>query len=167
MMKSTLFEIAALYRAQLEQLSDLDMPPEVVADTLEAIQGDMQDKLRAVIAYSMELDVLASGAKDAAKRMADRAKVLESRVDSMRAYALTHMQATGIGEVSTEEFAAKVAKKPASVNVTDSALIPAAYMRQPEPPPAAPDKAAISAALKTGASVPGCELVQGYGLAIK
>ena len=167
MMKSTLFEIAALYRAQLEQLSDLDMPPEVVADTLEAIQGDMQDKLRAVIAYSMELDVLASGAKDAAKRMADRAKVLESRVDSMRAYALTHMQATGIGEVSTDEFAAKVAKKPASVNVTDSALIPAAYMRQPEPPPAAPDKAAISAALKTGASVPGCELVQGYRLAIK
>ena len=166
-MKSTLYEVAALYRAQLEQLSDLDMPPEVVADTLEAIQGDMQDKLRAVIAYSMELDVLASGAKDAAKRMADRAKALESRVDSMRAYALTHMQATGIGEVSTDEFAAKVAKKPASVNVTDAALIPAAYMRQPEPPPAAPDKAAISAALKTGASVPGCELVQGYRLAIK
>ena len=166
-MKSTLYEVAALYRAQLEQLSDLDLDPQTVADTLEAIQGDMQDKLRAVIAYSLELDVLASGAKDAAKRMADRARALESRVDSMRAYALTHMQGTGIAEVSTDEFAAKVAKKPPSVNVTDSALIPASYMRQPEPPPAAPDKTAIAAALKTGALVPGCELVHGYRLAIK
>ena len=45
--------------------------------------------------------------------------------------------------------------------------LPPEYHDEPEPPPPAPDKAAIAAALKTGASVPGCELVQGFRLAIK
>jgi hypothetical protein len=166
-MKSTLYKIAAIYRAQLEQLAELDLDPTTVSETLESIQGDMQDKLRAVIAYSLELDILAAGAADAAKRMAARAKTLDSRVEAMRAYALTHMQGTGIGEISTDEWAAKVAKKPPSVNVLDAALIPAAYLRTPEPPPPAPDRAAIGAALKSGASVPGCELVQGFRLALK
>ena len=166
-MKTTLYEIAAVYRAQLEQLAELDLDPQTVSDTLEGIQGDIQDKLRAVIAYSLELDILAAGAADAAKRMAVRAKAIDGRVESLLAYALTHMQGTGIAEISTDEFSAKVAKKPPSVNVLDATLIPAAYMRTPEPPPPAPDKAAIGAALKAGASVPGCALVQGFRLALR
>lgn len=162
-----LYSITQEYRQQLSALADLDMPPEVVADTVEGMQGDVEHKLRAVIAYSLELDVLAAGAKDAAARMADRAKSLNGRVQYLRDYALKAMQDTGIGEVSTDEFAAKVAKKPASVNVIDAALIPAAYLRTPEPPAPAPDKTAIAAAIKTGAVVPGCELVQGYRLALK
>jgi hypothetical protein len=162
-----LYEIAAEYRQQLAALADLDLPPAAVADTVEGMQGDVEVKLRAVIAYSMELDITAAGASEAAKRMQERAKALSGRVDYLRGYALKVMQDTGIPEVATAEFAAKVAKKPPSVNVLDSALIPPAYMRQPEPPPAAPDKTAIAAALKTGAVVPGCELVQGYRLAIK
>lgn len=164
---TSLYTIASEYQAQLVQLADLDLDPQTVADTIEGLQGDVESKLRAVIAYSLDLDVVAAGAADAAKRMNERAKTLNSRVDALRAYALRHMQETGIGEVSTDEFGAKVAKKPPSVNVVDSALIPPAYMRQPDPPPPAPDKAAIAAALKTVASVPGCELVQGFRLAIK
>lgn len=164
---TSLYTIASEYQTQLAHLADLDLDPQTVADTIEGLQGDVESKLRAVIAYSLDLDVLAAGAADAAKRMNERAKTLNSRVDALRAYALKNMQGTGIGEVSTAEFGAKVAKKPPSVNVVDSALIPAAYMRQPEQPPPAPDKAAIAAALKTGALVPGCELVQGFRLAIK
>jgi hypothetical protein len=164
---TSLYNIAAEYRQQLAALADLDMPPEVVADTVEGMTGEVEDKLRAVIAYSLELDIQATGASEAARRMGDRAKALERRVEWLRTYALQAMTLTGIGEVATEEFAAKVAKKPASVNITDLSMIPPAYMRQPEPPPPAPDKKAIADALKTGASVPGAELVQGYRLAIK
>lgn len=164
---TSLYTISSEYRAQLAQLADLELDPQTVADTIEGLQGDVEAKLRAVIAYSLDLDVLAAGAADAAKRMNERAKTLSLRVDALRAYALRHMQETGIGQVSTEEFGAKVAKRPPSVNVLDFSLIPAAYMRQPEPQPPTPDKGAIAAALKTGASVPGCELVHGFRLAIK
>lgn len=164
---TSLYTIASEYRAQLAALADLDMPPEVVADTVEGMAGEVENKLRAVIAYSLELDVLATGAADAAKRMQERAKALQTRVEWLRTYALQTMQGCGIGEVATDEFGAKIAKKPPSVQITDAALIPAAYMRTPEPPPPAPDKKAIADAIKTGASVPGAELTQGYRLAIK
>jgi hypothetical protein len=164
---TALFHIAAQYRSDLAVLADLDLDAQTAADTLESMQGELQDKLRAVIAYSLELDVLATGASDAAKRMAERAKGLQSRVDWLRGYALSAMQATGLPEVFTDEWHAKPAKKPPSVNITDAALIPAAYMRTPEPPLPVPDKKALADALKSGESVPGAELVQGYRLALK
>lgn len=162
-----LYEAVSEYRQQLDALAELDLDADTLRDTLEGMQGDVEQKLRAVIAYSLELDILASGAAEAAKRMTERAKGLEKRVEWLRGYALQAMQATGLGEVATDEFAAKIAKKPASVQITDAALIPPQYMRTPEPPPPAPDKKAIAEVLKSGAAVPGCELLQGYRLAIK
>ena len=162
---TSLYTIASQYRADLESLSDLDLPPEVVADTVEGMQGEVSDKLRAVIAYSLELDVLAAGASDAAKRMADRAKSLKSRVDWLREYALSAMQQTGIGEVSSDEFAAKIAKKPASVQIAEGAELPAEFMRVKTV--TEPDKTAIKEALSNGQEVPGASLVTGYRLAIK
>jgi len=163
---TNLYNVAAEYRAQLAVLADMDLDAQTVADTIEGLQGDLENKLRAVIAYSLDIDVLATGAAEAAKRMQERAKTLDARVEALRAYALKHMQETGIGEVATDEFSAKVAKKPASVSITDPAAIPAKFLRIPEPPPPAPDKRAIAEAIKAGESVPGAELVQGYRIAI-
>ena len=164
---TSLYTIASEYQATLSALSDLDLDPQTVFDTVEGLQGDVTDKLRAVIAYSLELDILAAGAGDAAKRMQERARTLTTRVEWLRAYALKAMQDTGIGEVSTDEFGAKIAKKPGAVNITDASLLPPAFWRQAEPPAPAPDKSAIAAALKAGALVPGAELVQGFRLSIK
>lgn len=163
----TLYTIASQYQADLAALADLDLDPQTVADTLEGMQGELQDKLRAVIAYALSMQSEAEAQKAAAQRMADRAKATAARADGLLDYARTMMQATGLGEVATDEWAAKLAKKPPSVNIIDPSLIPAAYLRQPEPPPPAPDKKAIADAIKTGAQVPGCELVQGFRLAIK
>ena len=164
---TALYQIAQQYRQDLEALAELDLDADTLRDTIEGMAGDVEQKLRAVIAYSLELDITATGAAEAAKRMQERAKSLDKRVEWLRGYALQAMQATGIGEVATDEFCAKVAKKPASVQITDAALIPAAYMRTPEPPPPQPDKKAIAEVLKSGAAVPGCELQQGYRLAIR
>jgi len=162
---STLFHIVAEYRAQLAQLADLDLPPEVVQDTVESMQGEVEAKLRAVIAYSLELDILAAGASDAAKRMSERAKSLQARVDALREYALGAMQMTGLGEISTDEFAARVAKKPPSVFVLEGAELPAEFLRTKTT--TEPDKTAIKAALLAGRDVVDARLVQGFRLAIR
>jgi hypothetical protein len=163
----SLYTIASAYQADLAALADLDLDPQTVADTLEGMQGELHDKLRAVIAYALGMSADAEAQAAAAKRMNDRAKATAARADALLDYARTAMQTTGVAEVATDEWAAKLAKKPPSVNITDLSAIPPAYMRQPEPPPAAPDKKAIGDALKTGAQVPGAELVQGFRLAIK
>ena len=165
-MSKPLYEVAAEYRQQLDALAELDLDPQTLADTLEGLQGDLEHKLRAVIAYSLELDITAAGAEQAAKRMQERAKALRAKVDSLHAYALTAMRDTGLPGVETDEFAAKPAKNPASVEVLDLLALPARYMRQPAPPPASPDKAAIAADLKKGQEVPGARLVQSWRLKI-
>ena len=164
---SALYEIATQYRADLALLADLDLDPQTVADTLEGMQGDLRDKLRAVIAFGLNTRADADAQAAAAKRMAERAKATAARADWMLDYARDAMQATGVPEVATDEWAAKPEKKPPSVNITDAAALPPAYLRTPEPPPPAPDKAAIAAALKAGALVPGAELVQGWRLAVR
>ena len=160
-----LYNITAAYRADLAALADLDIDPQTASDTLEAIQGDIRDKLEAVIAYSIELDILADGALSAAKRMQERATGLSRRVDWLRAYALQSMQATGIGEVCTDEFSAKVAKKPPSVVVSEVGAIPAEFLRTKTT--TEPDKVALKKALEAGQIIEGATLQQGYRIAIK
>ena len=165
---TSLYAIAAAYRADLAVLADLDIDPVTAADTIEGMQGELTDKLRAVIAYSLELDIEAVGTEQAARRMADLAKARRSRVDWLRAYALNTMQATGINEVLSDEFAAKLVKNPAGVVIAPDAAIPDAYMRAPQPPPMPqPDKAALKKAIEAGAIFDGVSLSHGYRLAIK
>jgi hypothetical protein len=164
---TALYQIAQTYRADLEALAELDIDDETARDTLEGMQGELQDKLRAVIAYSLELDITATGAAEAAKRMKARADALDKRCAWLRRYALDAMRATGLPEIGTDEWHAKPAKTPGRVIVDDETLIPATYMRTPEPPAPQPDKTAIAAALKAGADVLGARLEAGYRLAIK
>ena len=162
---TALYEIVAEYRQQLEALAELDLDATTYSDTLESIQGPVQDKLRAVIAYSLDLEIEATGAAAASKRMKERAESLDNRVKWLREYALRAMEATGLGEISTDEWAAKVAKKPASVVIAEGVELPAEYVRTTVK--TEPDKAALKAALTAGAVVPGVSLVAGHRLALK
>ena len=162
---TSLYAIAAAYRADLAVLADLDIDQQTAADTIEGMQGELNDKLRAVIAYSLELDIEATGTEQAAHRMADLAKARRSRVDWLRLYALNTMQATGINEVSSDEFAAKLAKNPVSVVILESAVLPVGYVIVKMT--SAPDKVALKKAIEAGAIIDGVSLSQGYRLAIK
>ena len=160
-----LYAITAQYRADLAALADLDIDPQTAADTLEGMQGELLDKLRAVIAYSLELGILAVGATEAAKRMQDRAKALDSRVEWLRAYALNSMQATGISEVTSDEFAAKVAKTRGRVVVTNLDTLPANFLRVRTT--TEPDKDALRQAIEAGVLIDGVSIQTGLRLAIK
>ena len=160
-----LYEVVQEYRAQLDALADLDLDAQTYADTLESMDGELKDKLRAVIAYSLDLEIEATGAAAAAKRMKERADSLDTRVKWLRDYALRSMEATNLSEVSTDEWAAKVAKKPASVVIADGVELPAEYIRTTVK--TEPDKAALKAALSGGAVIPGVSLVSGHRLALK
>lgn len=162
---TALYEVAAEYRQALAVLADLDVDAQTVADTIEGLQGDLHDKLRACIAYSLELGILAEGAAQAAKRMADRAKTLEDRTASLRAYVLRHMQDTGTADVATDEWACKIAKKPASVQIADGAEVPVEFLRTKTT--VEPDKTALKLAIGAGRVLDGISLVSGYRLAIR
>ena len=161
-----LYEISDIYLRDLAALMDLDIcDPTTVADTIESLQGDLKDKLRAVIAYSLDLEIEATGAAAASKRMKERAESLDNRVKWLREYALRAMEATGLGEISTDEWAAKVAKKPPAVVIAEGIELPAEYVRTTVK--TEPDKAALKAALTAGTVVPGVSLVAGHRIQIR
>lgn len=160
-----LYEAVAEFRSGLDALSDLDLDQATYSDTLESMTGEVVAKLRAVIAYSLELDIEAEGAAAASRRMKERADSLAKRRDWLQRYALDAMQACVIGVVATDEFSAKVAKTPARVVIAEGAELPATYLRTKTT--VEPDKTALKEALQAGEIVPGVSLVSGYRIAIK
>jgi hypothetical protein len=164
---TTLYELAAQYKADLEKLSDLDLPEETVRDTLEGMTGDLETKAQNVAAFIRNLETTAEAIKQAEADMAKRRKAIEARTERLKTYTLEAMTANGIERIVSPYFALTVAKNPPSVDIYDIKQVPEQFMRQPEPPPPSPDKKTIMAKLKEGEEIAGCRLNQGVRLQIK
>lgn len=162
-----LYTIADQYLQDLAKLQDLDMDPQTVADTLESLQGDLEAKATNVAMFVRNMEALAEQIKQAEAQMAARRKAIESRAESVRDYLLHNMQRTGISKIESPWFKIALRNNPPSVVVDDPELIPARYMRQAEPPPPAPDKKEIKAAIEFGENVPGARLVTKQSVIIK
>ncbi|MEQ1580886.1 MAG: siphovirus Gp157 family protein [Steroidobacteraceae bacterium] len=151
-----LYEISERYR-ELQMLAESDeLPPEVIRDTLEGIEGDWQEKAGTVAAYIQNIEVIAEAKKAASKAIAERARMLEKRAESLRQYLLLQFQFMGKTRAECGAFTLILKNNPQSVVIDDETALPAAYMVQPPAPPPKPDKKAIGQAIKLGVEVPGC-----------
>lgn len=162
---TTLFAIAADYRAAAAKLADLDLPPEVVADTLESLSGDLELKAQNVAAMVRVIEADASAVKQWAKDANERAKAMEARAERLRDYLSQTLESCGIEKIEGPGIRISW-RKSSAVVIDEQGLIPAQYMRQPEPPPPAPDKKAIGDAIKAGQEVPGAHIEQRRNLQI-
>jgi len=162
-----MYELALAYRNDAEKLADLDLPPEALEDTLEGLAGDLEVKAQNTIMLARNLEATAAAIKEAEAQMAARRKALEARASRIRDWVLGNMIVAGVQKIECPHFRVSVRDNPPAVEVYEPGLIPATFMRQPEPPPPAPDKTAIREAMKAGQEVPGCKLVVGKRLEIK
>lgn len=162
----SLYVIAQEHRALAETLQDMDLPLEAIADTLAA-ESNLVEKSAAVAAVIKNLDSMADMMAAEAERMADRAKAVAKRAEQVKAYLHACMELAGATKIEHPQFTLAIQKNPASVEIFSEEQIPAAFMRQPEPPAPKPDKKAILAALKAGTDVPGAKIHNGTRLAIK
>lgn len=161
-----LYEIAVQYREDAHRLADLDMPAEVVTDTLDAMAGELEVKAQNVVMFARDLQATAAAIKEAEEQMAKRRKAIENRARHLLEYVQGCMETAEVQKIECPHFRLAIQAKPPSVDVYEPGLLPREYMRQPEPPPPEPDKKAIAAAIKAGTEVPGARLVHGTRLAI-
>ena len=157
---STLFDLAAEYREAADKLGELDLPDEVVRDTLESLSGDLSAKATNIAAMCANWAALIAQIREAEARMAERRRKLEERSERVRAYLLNAMLYAGIERIDSPHFALSVKANPPAVKVDDPLQLPAEYLRAPQAPPPEPDKVRIRAALASGLDVPGARLVQ-------
>ena len=162
-----LFEIAKQFH-ELELLaSSDDLPPEVIRDTLEGLQGTLEAKGTNVAKFVLGLEAEAKMIEDAARQLEVRANRRKKRAESIRQYLLLNMQSCGYTKIEAPEFTISVRKNPEAVEIDDPQSVPEEFMVQPEPPPPRPNKTAIKAALKEGRAVAGCWLRSGERLEIR
>lgn len=164
---TALYELAHDYRNAADKLADLDLDPQTIEDTLESLSGDLEVKATNTAMLIRNLEASAAAIGDAEAQMAARRKALENRAKRIKDYVLANMMVAGIQKIECPYFKLAVRDNPAAVEVYEPGLIPANFMRQPDPPPPAVDKTAIKEALKAGHDVPGCKLTVGKRLEIK
>lgn len=123
-----LYELSDQYRVDVARLADLDLPPEVVLDTIEGMQGAVQDKIKAVLIVAMEMEGEAKVRSEHAKRMAESAKATAARADALRSYAQITIQNCGlVPPLRFPEFSVALQKNPASCEITDENKLPAEF----------------------------------------
>ena len=163
----SLFALADEYKEIADQLAEMDVDEQTLADTLEGAAFPVEQKAKAIAAVIGNLDVEAAAYSKHAKKVAAAGKAKSARADWLRGYLKTAMQRTGIKEIKGPSFVIRLRDNPGTVDVFDPGLIPSDYMRTPAAPPPEPDKKAISYAIKAGFDVPGARISKSQRVEIK
>jgi hypothetical protein len=162
-----LYEISNAFQS-LEQLGDSDdLPDEVIADTLEALEGDFEAKAVQVAKFVLALEANAEAIRLGATQMMARSNRIANRAASIKAYLQFHLQAMDKKRIESPELVISRRANPPAVVITDEHSIPAQFWIQPEPPPKRIDKKAIKAAIDAGERVEGAYVEAGERLEIK
>jgi hypothetical protein len=149
-----LYELAERYRA-LETLADEHENDEDFWRVVDGLHGELTEKSVNVAMLVMNLEATAEAIKTAEGRMADRRKAIEAKAERIREYLLRNMLACSISKIECDYFKLAVREANLTVIIDEPTQIPAEYMKQPEPPPAVPDKKKIAEDLKNGLVIEG------------
>ena len=165
----SLFDIEERYDAALRDA--LENPDVDFADTLEAIDGELEEKRKAVGYFLRNLEGAAKLRRDEAKRMLDRARTLERQHEQLTNYLIRSMHKHEITSVACPEFELALKQNPARVAIDDEGSIPMmdglGIDLMKEKTTYTPDKKAIKAAINRGEAVPGAHLERGWRLEVK
>jgi len=170
----TLWDMTAEYREAMERMSDLNLPDEVIRDTLEGLAGGIEDKCTNALKVAQHFEALAVAVGENRKRLSAREKALENKAHRIKEYIRSCMTQADLRKIETSEFVINRRAGKEAVVVDDPTLIPAVYWKFPEPPPPTLDKNEIYKAIKTGdksavtsEAVPGVHLEPSEYLEVK
>lgn len=131
----TLYELTNDYINLLALAEDPDTDPEVLADTLEGLDGQLEDKADnyAKVIRQIESDV--NGLKAEIERLQARKTAAQNNIDRMKANLEQMMIATDKTKFKTELFSFGIQKNPAKVVMDEQYIenVPEEYLKYKEP----------------------------------
>ena len=164
---STLYELTAEYLQLLEMAEDPDIDLQTLADTMDAIGGELEDKADgyAKVIRQLEYDEAAIDAE--IKRLMSRKKTIFGNIEHMKDNLQAAMLATGKTKFKTALHSFNIQRNPPSVVVDELMVenIPEQYLIYQEPKI---NKKAILDDIKAGRDLSGiAHLEQGESLRIR
>lgn len=151
---SRLYELTGQFKelAALAEGADEDLAI-AVRDTMGAIEGEFQDKGKAIAMIALNIDSDLAAIQSQIDRLAERKRIITNRKESLKEYLRENMDASGITKITHPLFTITCGKGRQSVVIDNENDIPDEFMSVKTS--MAPDKVAIAAAIKEGIDVPG------------
>lgn len=157
-----LYELTDAYK---KVLSDEELDPQTVYDTLDAIKDDIKVKTDGIASLISELTNSAERKRKKAKAWQESAKVDEAKANWLQRYLTEELDNAGIKGLQTENHILMTRNYTPSVIIDDSDKLPVDYVE--EKIDYRPVKKRIREALKAGKEVPGTHLKENRKTVIK
>ena len=150
----TLYELTNDYMNLLELAEDPDIDEQAFMDTLEGIEGALEDKAEgyAKVIRTLEGDAAACDAES--KRLRNKKQAIERNIDRMKKALQYAMETTGKTKFKTPLFSFNIQKNTPSVVMDEQYIenIPDRFLIHKDPEI---NRAAIKSAIKAGEDVGG------------
>lgn len=131
-MGMSLYNLTGNFLALQEMMMDPDVDPEVIQDTLDAMDGDYEEKLENYGKVITNLSVLAAGIEEEEKRLNARKKTIKNQIDRLKKNIKESMIALDKKKVKTELYSYTVRDGVPSVVIDDIDKVPSEF-RKPQP----------------------------------
>lgn len=139
--------------------NDDTLPEDAVRDTLEAIQGSIEEKAKALADWALDMDGDLLKIEAAIDRLNDKKKSIQKRKESLIEYIKNNMEASGIKKIACPLFTITHVDGPKIVEVFDDSLLEDDYVNAKTT--ITPDKKKIKEALDNGIDVAGARFSTG------
>lgn len=149
-----LYHITEQYKelAALAESADEDLAV-ALRDTMEGIEGEFQEKGKAIAMVALNIDGDLEAIQSQIDRLTERKRIITNRRESLKEYLRTNMEASGITKITHPLFTITCGKGKPIVVIDDEQALPDDFVSVKVT--SAPDKAAIAKAIKDGIEVPG------------
>ena len=126
---SNLYQLTQNYDAVLNMLYDEDTDEQMILDTLEAIEGEIEEKADGYAKIIKELESKKNARKEESKRLTESAKVFENRVNTLKQNLYNSMKQTGKTKFTTDLFTFNIAKNGGKQTLTIDGEVPTEYTK--------------------------------------
>lgn len=161
-----LYQLTDSYNKVWQLVSDPEADQQAIIDTLESIEGAIQEKAGNIIFFLRQLETFIT-ACDAEKKRIDKAeKVAKNRLAGLRQYVQMNMDKAGLTNIDAGVAGGfTIQNSNPSVDIPDIKKIAAKYMTVTITK--TPDKKRIIEDLKAGKKVRGAKLIPTKSLRMK
>ena len=165
-----LFEIANDYIALMHAIENDELPEEAIADTLEAIQGEIEEKADNIGCLLKELEAATYAIKAEEQRLAERRKKKEKLYERLKNYLSESLLGMGINTLETTRNAITFRKSEVA-EVNEATFFEWAKANRADlitvKVTESANKTEIKKELKAGAEIPGAVLVTKQNIQLK
>ena len=159
-----IYEIKESYEQLQQFMADGLVDDEVFRDTLESIEGNLEEKLEGYGLVIKNIEALANGYKAEADRLNNRHKEVVANIDKLKDRISVTLQTMNIPKMDTEHFRYSF-RKSDSLNVFDESKIPDQFIKSEVV--TSVNKADLKKAMKGGLVVNGAEIIERQNLQFK